>query len=376
MTRPAVVYPAADRRGGVERVVHDFTAHLGRRADVSFVGSVWDAPPAQGVHHQAVRPRFGGSALAPPAFRRGARAVLAALSPSCTVTFGAECPPGDVYWVGSVHRAWLEQPSTVRVRGIAVPRAARYALARHQVLLQMERQYFTRGRPRAILCTSQREVDDLARLYAVPRDVMTVMPNGYDPAQFSVPARQAGRAAMRSEIGAAPDDVVLLFVANELHRKGFAQVLEAMDRVGDPRLRLDLVGRKPLDDYAGDIARRGLTDRVRWHGSTDDVGRYHAAADLLVLPTQYEPFGLVIVEALASGLPVITTRLAGAAEAIVTGGGGLLQQDPFDVEELTELLRVALDPAARARWETEAPGAALPYRWSEIFARVEQYLLP
>ena len=69
-------------------------------------------------------------------------------------------------------------------------------------------------------------------------------------------------------------------------------------------------------------------DRVRWNGPQPDIAPWYAAADLLVLPTRYEPFGNVIVEALACGLPVITTALAGASSAVVPGVNGLLQQDP------------------------------------------------
>lgn len=174
-------------------------------------------------------------------------------------------------------------------------------------------------------------------------------------------------------MGVDPDDRVILFVANELHRKGFGETLQAVARLRDSRVRIVLVGSRAPKDYAQMIARLGLGDRVRWHGPTDDVGKWHAGADLLVLPTQYEPFGLVIVEALASGVPVITTRLAGAASAITNGVNGLLQEDPFDVEELTELLRNAVGSDLE-EWGRSAVQAAEPFRWPVIFKRVDGLL--
>jgi UDP-glucose:(heptosyl)LPS alpha-1,3-glucosyltransferase len=172
-------------------------------------------------------------------------------------------------------------------------------------------------------------------------------------------------------MGVDDGDVVLLFVANELHRKGFGQTLEAVARLHDRRVHIALVGRRPPTDYADVIQRLGLGEQVHYHGPTDDVGRWHAGADLLVLPTQYEPFGIVIVEALASGLPVVTTRLAGAAEAVEHGVTGWLQDDPYDVDELTALLRAALDADLVEAGRHAALGAQ-PYQWSQIFRRVER----
>ena len=89
-----------------------------------------------------------------------------------------------------------------------------------------------------------------------------------------------------------------------------------------------------------------------------------------MLPTQYEPFGLVIVEALASGVPVITTALAGAAPAVVPGTG-LLQQDPHDADELATLLQQALRPGQLQAWSAAAPAAAAPYEWKHVLSKAE-----
>ena len=101
---------------------------------------------------------------------------------------------------------------------------------------------------------------------------------------------------------------------------------------------------------------------------------WYAGGDLLVLPTQYEPFGLVVVEALASGLPVITTRLAGAAEAIVPGVTGLIQEDPYDVSELASLIQASI-AADLDEWGRNAAGSVSAYRRDHVMARVEEILL-
>lgn len=367
-----VVFPGAHVRGGVERVALQVLTHFGRRRPTEFVGEDLPDPPPQ-VHFRQVLPRPGPAASRPLRFRAVASAALAEDRPSTVLSLGANCPPGDVYWVQSVHRAWLESGSQVRVRGRAVPGAARRLLARHRVLLHMERQYFTEHRPRAVLCTSAREVADLRRLYGVPADVLHVVPNGYDASRFCVRDRIALRTRMRGQLGMGDDDVSVLFVANELHRKGLAVLLDAVALVGDSRIRIDLVGRASPDDYRGQIRRLGLAGRVHWHGPTSVVEQWMAAGDLLVLPTQYEPFGLVIVEALACGLPVITTRRAGASSAVIPGTG-LLQDDPADAHELAGLLTQALEPGQLVRWSEAAPAAAVPYEWGAVLTRAEPLL--
>lgn len=369
-----VVFPQANLLGGVERVVWDLLNYLGDRRPTTFVGTTLLPTTSPNVVHRHVCPRAAPRSLRPLAFRRAAARAIGDQRPSHLVSFGAVCPPGDVLWVQSVHRAWLEQSSSVRVGPVAVPAQARFLMPWHRTLLALERHYFTHSSPRWVLCTSHREVDDLDRLYRVPRDRMVVIPNGYDGQRFNPAKRAAWRDAERKRLGLAEGDIALLFVANELHRKGFAQTLRAMAAAGDARMSLHVVGRMPLSGYAAEIRALGLENRVRYHGPSDEVERYHAAADALVLPTQYEPFGLVIIEAMASGLPVLTTSLAGAAEAITHGATGLLQQDPYDVDELTHLLGELAADDQRASIAAASPAAAASYEWQKVFGRAERYI--
>ncbi len=115
---------------------------------------------------------------------------------------------------------------------------------------------------------------------------------------------------------------------------------------------------------------------MHWHGASSDVGRFHAAADVFALPTTYEPFGLVIIESMASGLPVVTSRLAGAAKAIDNGGNGLLLDDPRDPAELAVALQRLLDPAERERMGAAAAGSVADYEWQQIFSRAETLIFP
>jgi UDP-glucose:(heptosyl)LPS alpha-1,3-glucosyltransferase len=369
----AVVFPAVHHRGGIERICWDLLEYLAPNHVTAFVGSSAPEGVPDGVAWARVTGRTDPRAVGMHARRSRTAAVVRSLRPGVTVTLGTVVPPGDVLWVQSVHRAWLHEARTVRTGPLTLPASVRFAMPRHRVLLAMEEEYFTGGSPRRILCTSPKVVDDLARYYQVDRSLTTVVPNAFDPERFNHERRARDRDRARAELGIGENELALLFLANELHRKGFAELLSAMAAADDPRMTLHVVGRAPITPFASMIRRLGLGARVRAHGSTADVGWYLAAADLMVLPTQYEPFGLVIIEALASGVPVLTTRLAGASPAVIEGRTGLLLDDPYDVEELTALLRRAAD-ADLQRWGAEAAASVDEYRRDVVMAEVERLI--
>jgi UDP-glucose:(heptosyl)LPS alpha-1,3-glucosyltransferase len=279
-----------------------------------------------------------------------------------------------VYWVGSVHAAWLEKGGSVVSRGVPVPAAARRLLLRHQVLLRLEHDYFANHRPRLVICESPREMEDLARIYGVPVEIMRMMPPSYDGSLFSTERRDQLRDEMRTAIGATRDDIVVLMVANEWHRKGLGVVIEALARLPGRRLRIDLVGPRDPVDYRPIAARVGLADRLNWHGASSDAGRFYAAADIFVLPTVYEPFGNVIIEAMATGLPAVVSKLAGAASSIDHGTSGLVLDDPRDVDELAANLKLLLDPDRRAAMGAAAAIAVEGYKSRHVLGRLDSLI--
>ena len=366
----AVVFPQLHRGGGIERVCWDLLEYLGPRHDTAFVGTA--AP--EGVPGEVRLVAVPGPSDPGPwgMYRQRGRIgrAVAGLAPGVTVTMGSVVPPGDVLWVPSVHRAWLEAARTIQMGRVTLPAWVRFAMPNHRALLAMESDYFRRSHPGHILCTSKREVADLERIYGVDPALTTVVPNPFDPARFNPGRRESGRQQARADLGVRDGELAMVLVANELHRKGLAQTLEALALTDDRRLHLHVIGKSGLGPFQALIHRLGLEDRVSYHGPSRDVGWQLAAADLMVLPTQYEPFGLVIIEALASGVPVVTTRLAGASEAVRPGRTGLIQEDPYDIDELAGLLTTA-GAADLDAWGREAASSVDAYRRDTVMAQVE-----
>jgi UDP-glucose:(heptosyl)LPS alpha-1,3-glucosyltransferase len=179
---------------------------------------------------------------------------------------------------------------------------------------------------------------------------------------------------MRRQLGLQPDQIALLFVANELERKGYRTILGALRRLGRRDLRLVVVGRPPAKQIMQLAAAHGVADLVIAAGPTAAVADFHAAADLFVLPTQYEAFCLAILESLGSGLPVVTSSVPGAADAIQPGVNGELVRDPNNDEELAAVLSAMLDHDTLAAYSARTPQTAVEYQWPRVLIRYEQVL--
>ena len=276
-------------------------------------------------------------------------------------SFGCVCPEGGVYWAQSVHAAWLEKAKTIRPPW-SVSRWKQRINPVHPILLNLERRHFGRGGYSRIIALTDEVKADLKHYYGVPEEDVDVIPNGFAPGEFNAEGALEARDPMRRELGYAPADKVIVFVANELNRKGFPVLLRSVEAMADPRLRILVAGRiapapHPLVTYVG---------------STDQVARYYAAADVFALPTFYEAWGMVIIEAMATGLPVLASRLAGASVAVREGLTGQLLDNPADETEIAAKLRPLIEGEHSSREEIAASVAQ--YAWSRVLVRYENIL--
>ncbi len=316
----------------------------------------------------AFRPSFFGLL----GFAKNVRRELrrSRVTPEGLGTFGVQSPPGGVMWVQSVHRAWLDICRENRdFRG----RLKQRLNPIHPVTVALERYHFGGRRYKKLIALTPEVRGDLIRLYGVPADDIVTIPNGFSRTEFNVPMRRQLRAAMRKKLGCADDEKVVVFVANELERKGFAPLLRAIVSLNDPRLRLLAVGRLNPNTYANEIERSGMSGRVRFTGPSSEVATFYAASDVFALPTQYEAWGLVIVEAMACGLPVLTSRLAGAAVAVREGETGELLDDPRDVREIASKLSLLV--GGRHLSDEKIAESVSEYAWDCVLLRYEEVLL-
>jgi UDP-glucose:(heptosyl)LPS alpha-1,3-glucosyltransferase len=351
--------------GGVERATAGFLAALVAHGHDVHVLSPPGQQPVRGITRHTLRlPTLPATArlLALPLAVRVAvrrRAWDAVQSHERTLS-------QDVYRAGEgCHRAYLDA---------LPPRGSRRALY-HRVLLDLERRVFA-STPQ-IVAISRRGAAEIADIYGVPSGRLRLVYNGVDLARFHPGNRGRQRATARAEIGIGRDAWTVLFAGSGFERKGLATVIEGLAALGDRASRLLVVGRGDPEPYRRLAARLHVDGRIVWLGARPDLERWYAAADALVLPTRYEPFGNVHLEALASGLPVVTTTVAGGAEIVADDRGAIVPPgDARAVAVAMKRLREA-DPtrlAAAAR----AAAEAFTYErqvagFEEVYRRVPEF---
>jgi UDP-glucose:(heptosyl)LPS alpha-1,3-glucosyltransferase len=244
----------------------------------------------------------------------------------------------QIYRAGEgVHREWLQRKRR------SLPALAcgwSHLSPFDRVMLALERRVFCQTP--MIVTNSRRGQVEIAHHYGIPRTRMTTIYNGVDTDRFHVDVRRRFREAQRTAWGVSADDLVLLLVGSGLHRKGLDRAIKALGelrRRGVMHVRLIVVGKGRLAPYQRLTRQVSVADLVRFEGLRADVERCYAGADLFVLPTLYDPFANTCLEAMACGLPVLTTAANGVAELLRDGVNGCILGDAPSAETVADALQ-------------------------------------
>lgn len=244
----------------------------------------------------------------------------------------------DVYRAGDgVHREWLVQRA--RVLGV-LGRLGQALNPYHHYVKWAEKRLFASPRLKAVICNSKMVKEEIRHYFGLPDEKLPIIHNGVDTEVFH-PRLKRHRTEVRTKYDIPEEATLFLFVGSGFERKGVAILLEVMAQM-PPHAYLLIVGRdKRMKNFQRRVEQLGLSGRVIFAGSQPDVKPYYGCADALVLPTLYDPFPNVVLEAMASGLPVITSTKCGAAELVESSGGGLIC-DALDVLALGKAMQSLL----------------------------------
>ncbi|PIS36816.1 MAG: hypothetical protein COT35_09195 [Nitrospirae bacterium CG08_land_8_20_14_0_20_52_24] len=341
-------------KGGAERYFVNLSRTLAKMGhEVHVFAAVFTEPGEQGIHfHRAPM-------IAKPAFLRllsffiNARRMIHEhrdrldLVQSLTMVY-----PCDLFRLGGeVQREWLKIrcPSPL-ARVLKLIFSPAYILNLH-----FEKKIMDLKNTGEIITISALEKKILMQYYDYPEDRITVVYNGVDHRQFH-PGVKKFRDEVRKNLGIRNSELVGLFSANNFQRKGLDAVIAALALLPvQNRPRILVIGRGKAAPYQRQARRMGVEDRLLFHGSVPDPERFYGASDFLVLPSRYDSFGNVHLEALACGLPVITTRMAGGSEVVREGETGFVLDSTDCVEALANAILQMDDPERRRRMADRAP---------------------
>lgn len=337
----AIVVESFHTRGGVERRTTELAKGLlAAGHEVHIYANRWDPHACSAEFHRIPMLRLG-RAMKPLSFAWFAGKAIPE-SRHDLVHTQARVYRFDVATLGvGVHRAYLD---ALGAEESAFDRA----------VLRIERAMFSPGDKRRVIVNSRKCKAELMECYRFPEERIDVVYNGVDSDAFA--PKPEVREAARREFGIASDDIAVLFVGPGFQRKGLDTLIAAASKLPE-NVKLLVAGRASHKWQA--------QQRIIWAGQSDSMDRCYAAADIFALPTRYDPFANSTMEALASGLPVITTTSNGVSEILQDGENGFIiaSNDP---DALAERLQALLDdPCLRERMGSAGRVAVKPYTWEQ-----------
>jgi UDP-glucose:(heptosyl)LPS alpha-1,3-glucosyltransferase len=220
---------------------------------------------------------------------------------------------------------------------------------------------------------SQRTAGEISRHFA--RTDISVIPNAVDLARFNFPERLRRREQARKTLNLPENEFVLLLVGNDWKSKGLVALLNAAAAVQHLPLRLLVVGRDNSAPFLELIRHLQLAGRVLFHESSSDIMQFYAAADVYAGPSLHDSFALPPLEAMACGLPVITSAANGGSQIISEGLDGFVLSDPQDSGALAGLIsRLYEQPELRRSVGENAARTAQSYSWERNASETWDFL--
>ena len=371
--RIAVVSPFIDKRHGTERRVaecisrlaqdYEFHIYSNRVEDLDLSRVIWHRIPAlPGPHLFAYLWWFAANHLWRWRDRR-----FRGLAPALVYSPGINCLDAGAI---SVHIVFARFRDCVKneLHLTRNPLAAWPQLIHRRLYYRLIEALEGRIYPRrdlALAVVSHKVAADLGHYYGRTSGI-SVIYNGLDPERFSPQRRASLRAAARSAVGLGERDFALLLIGNDWKNKGLLCLLQAAGQAADPRLKILVAGRDNPAPFAPVIERQGLAGRVSFLPPRPDVEFFYAAADTYVGPSLEDAFAQPPAEAMACGLPVVTSRQMGVAEIITHGQDGFILEDSGDSATLAQWIRrLSTNPELCRRLGEAAAQTARRLTWEQ-----------
>ena len=369
----------SEKKGGAERYLVDLCRRMTAEGyEVHVFAEDWQEEDP-GIHFHRVRTIPFPRSLRLLSF--AGRATRAIRDGGYDITFGVgNTLEADVLQPhGGVHWAWFWR--SLKAYDHPIVRAGKL-LGRVFSLKQwvngwVEDSPYRKRNLSKIIAISDMVKRDMIRWYRLPEDRVAVVYNGVDVDRFH-PRNRDRREEIRRRHG-IKDEFLILFVSNNFRMKGLGHLMKALARLkANARLpfRLLILGRDRREPYLRLADEIGISREVVFAGSTNEPENYYGAADLLVHPSFYDACSLTVIEALASGLPVITSSFNGASGILGEERGGFVISDPKDERDLAEKISFFLDPNRRREASSAARTLAERHsaerNWSEMKAIFEK----
>lgn len=394
--RIAVVSPFLDRRHGTERCIVEQIENFLRRPGCEIH-----------IYSQSVRDidvvRFGRSVASPPVPGKAIWHRIPALPGPHLLNFfwwyfanqalrwfhrkfrafrydlvfspGINCADADAIVVHVVfHEFFRQVHGDLRLRDAPFSSwlVLLHRILYYRLIMALENRIYRKSRV-SLATVSQRTAGEISRHFA--RADVSVIPNAVDLARFNLPERLQRRSQARKTLELSENEFVLLLVGNDWKSKGLVPLLHAVAAIQHLPLRLLVVGRDSSTPFLELIRRLQLAGRVLFHEPSSDIMQFYADADVYAGPSLHDSFALPPLEAMACGLPVITSVSNGGSQIITEGFDGFVLSDAQDSVALSRLIsRLYEQPELRRSVGENAARTAQSFSWERNASETWEFL--
>ncbi|MCC7326965.1 MAG: glycosyltransferase family 4 protein [Burkholderiales bacterium] len=342
--RLAIIRQRYTPHGAAERFLEGaLEALLERNVAITLYTREWPQTKLQLIEPHICNPPYVGALWRDWGFSRAVTRAIA-IGRANLVQSHERVLSCDIYRpADGVHATWLEErlrdaPALLRMRAAMSPW--------HRYTLAMERRLFASPWLRAVLCNSKMVRDDIKARFGLPDERLPVLYNAVDSTLYS-PALREHRERIRGKHHISNDATLFLLVGSGFRRKGVPAAIAALAQLPPPAQLMIVGDDRGVEAYKRLAREHGVRERVSFAGFQAEIGPYYGAADAFVLPTLYDSFPDAAMEALACGLPVVTSTRSGAAELVSENDAGFVC-DARDEAALVAHMRSLQDAGVRA----------------------------
>ena len=358
----ALVVHDARPGGGQDRYVLELANGLAANHHVTLVAASAEGL-SDAVHWQRVRVPQRPWILRATLFSSKARRIVRAESWDIVHTIGAAMPGATVITAQFCQAAWaaVQRKAPLSLMG---PVERIYRDMNTGIAERSERRAARNKHLRALIAVSKRTASEWQTWYGLATTDVTVIPNGVDAARFT-PSAATDRGTIRSELGIA-DSARILLTVGALLRKGIETSLRALKQLPED-VHLVAIGAGSHERIRSLANKLNVSRRFHLMHPVGDIERYFRAADVFLFPTRYEPFGMVIAEAWASGVPVVASACSGATEWATHEQHAMIVRDALNAEAFAhDVTRVLTDGELANRLKINGIELASQFAWKRV----------
>lgn len=359
----------SERGGGGERYAVDLARELDKLGcELHIFGNVLDnLPSAAQRYHLPMIKKPGWLRLL--SFNHAVKKALAKHRDKFDVTYALTpvFPVDACFLGGGINRHWLN----LRFKNKLLQKI--YPLISHNHWAQnyLENNLLKSQNCRCLITNSQLIKQHVIDYGNVAPAIIHVIHNGIDTERFNLSTRAKFRDPMRAQLNLRDDDLAIIYVAHNWERKGLATIIRAVAMTAEKlRFKIIVAGRGKPAPYQKLSLSCGLTEnQLHFCGNISEPEKLYAAGDLTILPTQYDPCASVILEAMACGIPAISTQQNGASELITPEKNGFIMNDYDEVKSLSNYLQILTDHQRRQTMGEHAAKAMQTQTFNNVAER-------